>query len=317
MSENEQREERREGLKRLDYRHLQVFEAVYTARNITRAGRVLGLSQPAISNLLARMRDVLQDPLFVRKPRGVEPTPRADEMIDAVRSALAAFDGITEPAPRFDPRTATREFRVHMVDLFEPIVMPRLVEAALSGSGLSFRLLLAAKIPAAEALETGIADLAIGLPTTNRMELRWEELTPTDFVIIARKGHPVVKPPFDPRQLQTVGHVGMDMTPNAIANSSNLTMTKRFERRDVVSVSRVSSVIEIAATTDLIGFANRLHVLASPYRDRLQILEPANPVNTQSFNMTWHTRSEEDDAVIWLRSEVRAAIAAATRRMAA
>ena len=317
VSADDESTERREGLKRLDYRHLQVFEAVYVARNITRAGRSLGVSQPKMSTLLARLRDVLQDPLFVRRPRGVAPTPRADELIGAVRSALQAFDKITDPSPRFEPASATREFRLHMVDLFEPIVMPSLVEAALSGEGLSFQLLLAAKIPVTEALESGQADLAIGLPPPNRPELWWEMLTPTDFVVIARKGHPKVKPPFDPKLLQTIGHVGMDMTPNAMANSANLSMTRRLERRDVVKVSRVSSIIEIAALTDLVGIANRLHVEASPYRDRLQVLEVPTQINTQSFNMIWHTRSAEDEGVIWLREQVRAAVEASSDRAVA
>ena len=314
MSSRDEAADRREGLKRLDYRHLQVFEAVYVTRNITRAGRSLGLSQPTMSTLLARLRDVLGDPLFTRQPRGVAPTPRADELIAAVRAALQAFDEITDPAPHFDPASAIREFRLHMVDLFEPIVMPPLIEAALSGEGISYRLLLAAKIPVAEALESGEADLAIGLPPPNRPELRWETLTPTDFVVIARKGHPKISAPFDPRLLQTIGHVGMDFSPNAIANASSLSMTRRLERRDVVKASRVSSVIEIAALSDLIGFANRLHVEASPYRDRLQVLEMPGQINTQSFNLIWHTRSAADDGVIWLREQVRAAVKAASTR---
>ena len=317
MSARGEGAERREGLKRLDYRHLQVFEAIYVTRNITRAGRSLGISQPTMSTLLARLRDVLQDPLFIRQSRGVAPTSRADELIGSVRGALQAFDEITDPAQQFDPANAVREFRLHMVDLFEPIVMPPLIKAALSGGGLTFQLLLAAKVPVVEALESGDADLAIGLPPPNQPELRWEALTPTDFVVIARKGHPQVKSPFDPRLLQTIGHVGMDFTPNAIANAPNLSMTRRLERRDVVKVSRVSSIIEIAALSDLIGFANRLHVEASPYRDQLQILEMPSQINTQSFNMIWHTRSAEDDGVIWLRNEVRAAVEAASTRAVA
>lgn len=296
------------GLRRLDYRHLKAFEAIYSNRNISRAGQLLGLSQPAISSLLGRLRDVLQDQLFVRRARGVEPTPRADEMIGAVRTAIEAFEAITEPRTTFDPRNDTREFRIHMVDLVEPIVMPHLVDEALRGPGISYRLLLAAKIPVTDALESGEADLAIGLPPPHRNELRWEPLLPVDLILVARKDHPALADGFTPDMLLKLNYVNLDMTPGALANSQNFHLAQRFERRDVVRVSRVSSILDIAATTDLVGFANRQHVQASPLRDHLMVIDLPVPINNQLFHMTWHKRSEDDPGLDWIKSQVRTAV---------
>ncbi len=307
----EESEARHTGLTQLDYRHLKAFEAIYANRNISRAAQLLGLAQPTMSNLLARLRDVLGDPLFVRRARGVEPTPRAEEMIGAVRAAIAAFEAITEPRTDFDPRSDRREFRLHMVDLFEPVIMPHLVGEALRGQGISYKLLLTAKVPVADALESGEADLAIGLPPPNRHELRWEPLTPVDLVLVARKDHPALADGFTPELLQELGHVSMDMTPQALANAQSFHLARRIERRDVVRVSRVTSILEIAVATDLIGFANRLHVEASPLRDRLTVVDLPTPINTQQFHLTWHKRSEGDPGLDWLKMQIRAAVAAA------
>lgn len=304
-------EARHVGLRQLDYRHLKAFEAIYANRNISRAGRLLGLAQPTMSNLLARLRDVLGDPLFVRQARGVEPTPRAEEMIGAVRAAIEAFEVIVESRTDFDPRTDTREFRLHMVDLFEPIVMPYLVGDALSGPGISYKLLLTAKVPVAEALESGEADLAVGLPPPHRPELRWEPLAPVDLVLVARKDHPALADGFTPEVLQRLGHVSLDMTPQAMANSQSFHLSQRVERRDVVRVSRVTSILEIAATTDLIGFANRLHVAVSLLRDRLMVIDLPTPINTQQFHLSWHKRSEGDPGLDWIKARIKAAVAAA------
>lgn len=304
-------ETRSYGFRQLDYRHLQAFEAIYANRNISRAGRLLGVAQPTMSTLLARLRDVLGDPLFVRRAGGVEPTTRADELIGAVRAALEAFEGIAEPKEGFDPRADAREFRLHMTDLFEPIVTPHLVSEALHGEGINYRFLLAARIPADEALESGEADLAVGMPTPHRPDLRWEPLTPIDLVLICRKGHPALREGLRPGVMQELGHVSMDMTPKALANSQSFHLATRLERRDVVRVSRVSSILEIVATTDLIGFANRLHLRVSPLRDRLDAFDLPVPINTQQFHMTWHKRSEGDPGLEWIKGRIRAAVAAA------
>jgi DNA-binding transcriptional LysR family regulator len=101
----------------------------------------------------------------------------------------------------------------------------------------------------------------------------------------------------------------MDMQPNALANSHLLWMKNRSERHVVVHVTRPASIIEIAAKTDLIGFANRYQIQASPYRDQVQALPPPKELTSQQFQMTWHSRNESDPGLVWLRDQVRAIMA--------
>ncbi len=296
-------------LRQLEIKHLMAFEAIYSTRNISRAGESLGFSQPTMSNLLARLREVLDDPLFLRQPRGVLPSARAEELISRVRRALHEMDAIVRPEVSFDPDTDQREFRLHMLDMFEMILVPALVRKIQYCPGISFRLLLAPKVPVVEALESGNADLALGVPPTNHPDLRWEELMPMDLCVIARRGHPTINGSVTPEQLVATGQVSMDMAPGALANSKFFRMGTRPERRDVVLVNRPTSVIEIVAGSDLVGYANRLHIATSPWRDQLQVLPAPVTVNAQNFQMTWHHRNDADAGLVWLKGLIRATLA--------
>lgn len=292
-------------LRQLEIKHLMAFDAIYSTRNISRAGKALGFSQPTMSNLLSKLRTILDDQLFLRQARGVQPTSRADELIASVRSALREIERITSPRSSFDPDNDVREFRLHALDMFETLLVPALVRRVSANPGVTFRLLLAPKVPIVEALESGEADLALGLSPPNQPDLRWEDILPIDLMVVARIGHPVIQGAVRPENLRDLGHVSVDMAPGALANSHLFSLKNRPERRDVVRVTRPSSIIEIAATTDLIGFANRYQIEASPYRDRVQVLEPPVQLNSQHFQMTWHLRNEADPGLVWLKQEIR------------
>lgn len=296
-------------LRQLEIKHLMAFEAIYSTRNISRAGQSLGYSQPTMSNLLARLREVLDDPLFLRQPRGVLPSARAEELIGRVRRALHEMDAIVRPEASFDPETDVREFRLHMLDMLEAILIPALVRKIQYCPGITLRLLLAPKVPIVEALESGNADLALGVPPTNHPELRWQELMPMDLCVIARRGHPTINGSVTPEQLVDTGQVSMDMAPGALANSKFFRMVNRPERRDVVLVNRPTSILEIVAGSDLVGYANRLHVATSPWRDQLQILPLSVPVNAHNFQMTWHQRNDADAGLVWLKQLIRTTLA--------
>lgn len=297
------------GLRQLDIKHLMAFEAIYSTRNISRAGESLGFSQPTMSNLLTRLRQVLDDPLFLRQPRGVLPSARAEELIGRVRRALHELDSIVQPAATFDPATDVREFRLHILDVFETILFPALVRKVQDFPGVTFRLLLTARFPIVDALESGQADLALGIPPANHPDLRWEELMPIDLQVIARRGHPQIDGAVTREDLERIGQVSIDMAPGALANSKHFRLVNRPERHDVVLVNRATSIIEIVAGSDLVGYANRLHVEASPLRDRLQVLPPPVPVNAQNFQMTWHHRNEADSGLLWLKDLIRETLA--------
>lgn len=292
-------------LMQLDIKHLVAFDAIYETRNLSNAAKVLGAAQPTLSNLLGRMREVLDDPLFVRRPGGMAPTSRADEIIAGVRRILQEYEQMGAPLAAFDPTTAERDFKLHLVDIFETLLMPELVAQSELYPGISYKLLVSAKHPIAEALESGEADLAVGMPPPNTQNLRWEAMMPIQLAAIARRDHPEINGQLTAERFRQMGHVSLDMETGALANTDTFRPSHRIERRDVVRVTRPGSVMEIVARSNLVGLVHPVHLMTSPLRDHLQQLDVPLPTVSQHFQMTWHQRNNEDPGLVWLKGRIR------------
>lgn len=158
------------GIDSIDLNLLRVFAAVHAAGHVGRAAEALGLSQPAVSHALTRLRLRLRDPLFVRVAGGVAPTARADELAQAVRQALAAVQSALAQTDRFEPRTSTRVFRLHMSDIGEGVFLPRLAQTVRrQAPGVRLEVYQLEHDRIADALDQGKIDLAFGfLPTVTQ-----------------------------------------------------------------------------------------------------------------------------------------------------
>lgn len=124
-------------LRSIDLNLLVIFDALIAERNVTRAANRIAMSQPAMSNALARLRHVFKDELFVRTARGMEPTPRAFELEDAVREILRKTEHLLVSDLEFDPANSERTFNARMSDLIGFLVLPTTVCGA-SGPRLSW-----------------------------------------------------------------------------------------------------------------------------------------------------------------------------------
>src|ERR671935_918032 len=147
----------------LDLNLLRVFDSVLHERGVTPAAACLGLTQPAVSNALARLRSVFGDALFVRTPGGVDPTPFARELAEPVRQALALLDSALAHGPGFDPAASTRAFRFYMSDLGQIEFLPPLIERVQRAApGVRLEAVALDIEDIAGALATGALDLAVG-----------------------------------------------------------------------------------------------------------------------------------------------------------
>ena len=114
-------------LNKVDLNLFVVFDAIYSEANLTRAGQIVGITQPAVSNALARLRETFNDPLFVRTAQGMVPTPMAQNIITPVRNALQQLRISVQESRTFNPAQATKSFRISMTDLTEAVVLPCLL----------------------------------------------------------------------------------------------------------------------------------------------------------------------------------------------
>src|SRR3954462_7847567 len=116
-------------LHKIDLNLLRLFDAVYRARSVSRAAEQLELTQPAASQQLTRLRALIHDPLFVRAPGGVRPTPKAQRLAEPVRHALVTLEQALGESAGFDPGESKRTFRIHMSDIGEGRFLPPLMAA--------------------------------------------------------------------------------------------------------------------------------------------------------------------------------------------
>lgn len=146
-----------------DLNLLKVFEAVLTDRSVSKAADKLGMSQPAISNALNRLRQQIDDPLFVRTPTGMDPTPKARELAFAVNAGLTSIRAGLLAGAKFDPAVSKRLFTLLMTDVGEISFLPPLLEALKNHApNIDIRVLEAGLETYGDLLEGGLADLALG-----------------------------------------------------------------------------------------------------------------------------------------------------------
>ena len=148
--------------RQVDLNLLELFESIHRTRNLTASGRALGLSQPAVSRGLARLRTMYDDQLFVRHPRGVQPTPFAEGLAEPVASALAIVRATVEK-PSFNPATARRNFRMASSDIGERYFLPRLSQQiAATAPSVTVEVVPFPEVDLVADLASGELDLAVG-----------------------------------------------------------------------------------------------------------------------------------------------------------
>lgn len=181
-----------------DLNLLRVLDVLLRERNVSRAAERLALSQPAVSNALSRLRDLLDDPLLVRVGRTMQPTPRALELEAPIRAALRQIEESLGEGSRFEPARSRQRFRIALTDYAEMLLMPRLL-ARLAEQAPGVRIdvqHLSPRLPA-EALEKGEIDLALGrfeaLPP-RFAGVRWMSET---LQLVARRDHPQLRTGLD------------------------------------------------------------------------------------------------------------------------
>jgi DNA-binding transcriptional LysR family regulator len=179
----------------MDLNLLVAFEALWLERNVTAAGRRLGLSQPATSGALARLRQMLGDRLFVRGKRGLEPTSRCSELAGPLCKALVDLRNVVAGSA-FDPATTTRTLTIGAVDAAIAVILPKVLrETMAQAPNAQVRVVGINPARATEALLDGAIDLALSPRAEPSASVRLRALYPIEFVVAVRPGHPWVRRP--------------------------------------------------------------------------------------------------------------------------
>jgi DNA-binding transcriptional LysR family regulator len=237
----------------LDLNLLVVFDAMMQERNVTRAGQRLGLSQPAISHALIRLRRMLRDDLFVRSPKGMIPTPRAEEIALPLRRALDGLQRSLEPS-QFDPSQARRTFRI-AVDNYTAIVLVAPVASRIANSApditLEFR--PSGTLDVLDLLDRGQLDLAIGLFTKQGERFSRRQLMQDKFVCVLRRNHPAADAnEMALEKFAALSHLEISSMHRATDFIDEALSRRKLARRIVLRAPFLSAV-RILAASDLVS----------------------------------------------------------------
>lgn len=292
----------------LSLRMLRLFDAIYRTRSISRSAEALRTSQPSVSVSLNRLRQLFGDPLFVRVGSGMEPTPRADELIEAVRAMLLIAGDNFIGRASFDPATSDRAFVIHMSDPGELIVLPRLVDR-IARAAPSVRLRVRRIGDDSQAMLTkGDVDLLVGYLSHEAEGLRQRKLHDEYYVCIARANHPRINaaPEFDAFMKESRIGVAIAGTGHAYVDPGLGKL--KIESDVALELSNYFSVVATVARTDLIAvvparLGAELAATTSIRAYELPMKSPVYPVR-----QFWHARSDQDEGHRWLRNQLVAVI---------
>jgi DNA-binding transcriptional LysR family regulator len=290
-----------EGL--LDIRLLRMFELIYDTRSVTRTAEKLGQEQPTISIWLGKLRTQLNDPLFVRTPTGMQPTPRADALIATARSVLQSLRQFSSERIEFDPATATRQFRICMADSSHLCLMPQLL-AHVRSVAPNVKL-VAARIDAqtAHALQSGEADLALGFVPWLESGIYQQTLYPEDWVCLVNASHPRIGETLTLQTYREEAHV--TITAGTGAQMLEETMARQsVQRRVVLELPGFLGLSGIVSATDLIATLPRRIGETLARMAGLRVMDCPLDVPRFSVKQHWHARYHNDPGNRWMRGVV-------------
>jgi DNA-binding transcriptional LysR family regulator len=291
----------------IDLNLLVVFDAVMQERSVTRAGQRVGLSQPAMSHALSRLRHMLQDELFIRSPKGMLPTPRAEELAVPVRTALDGLQQSLEPT-QFDPSKANRRFRI-AVDNYAAVVLVGIFAARIGKIApqvlLEFQPSGTLKI--VDLLDRGDLDLAIGPHSEAGERFSHQLLLQDEFVAVLRKNHPAM----NARELSAERFAGL---PHLEISSAlhptdfiDQALARRKLARRIALRAPFLSAVRILATSENVSVLPR-RVAEELARHRplgMRVLPFSSPVIKTA--MIWPRWLDNQPAHSWLRNVIAAA----------
>jgi DNA-binding transcriptional LysR family regulator len=288
----------------IDLNLLRVFDAVLHEKGVTPAAARLGLTQPAVSNALARLRKVFGDALFVRTPRGVDATPFARELAEPVRQALALLESALAHGPGFDPATSTRAFRFYMSDLGQIEFLPPLVERV-QGSAPKVRLEAVALDveDISGALAAGALDLAIGFLPALGPPVRRQALFRDPYVCLMRADHPAIGKTLTRKKFLEASHAlvsyrgGHRVIEEALERAG-------LARRIALRVPHFTVVPMVLERSDLILILPLRVARVYEKRGNFKSLPPPVPIPPADVAVHWHERFEADPGNRWLRDLV-------------
>jgi DNA-binding transcriptional LysR family regulator len=283
-----------------DLNLLIVFDAVMQDRSVTRAGSRIGLSQPAMSHALNRLRHMLKDDLFVRTPDGMVPTPRAEMLAQPLRNALSEMQLALEPAA-FDPAKADRRFTLAVNNYAAVVLAPPLV-AAVTAAAPSIRLDLrpSGTLDLLQQMDRGDLDLVLGRNDDPGERFAQAVLLDDPFVMVMRRGHPAIRRKLSPAAFAALPHLEISSSGEDTGFIDRWLAEHQCERSIALRAPFLSAA-SVLVQSDFVATLSRRIAHEFVRNHPLEIRQPPYESPRVRTAMLWHRRLERHPAHRWLR----------------
>jgi DNA-binding transcriptional LysR family regulator len=296
-------------LSAIDFNLLKVLDALVSERNVTRAGKRLGRSQPAVSNALQRLRQLLGDDLLVRGPSGFVLTPRAEAIRAPLREAIALMESCLAEEPQFNPAKASGVFRLSTPDRLSIALLPRLFTRLQKvAPNMALQVLTADRKQALDLLDEDRTDLALGWFDEKPGHLHAEAMLEDRLYCVFRRDHPIAKRGvvFDIAKVLSFPHLIVSATGQRTAIFDDLLLRHGLRRHAQVAVTNFTAVPHLLRCSDMIGVFTKL--AADVFENSFKLAKRPVPIDIGSIatNMIWHARYDRDRRHVWLRQQIKA-----------
>lgn len=290
-------------LKNIDLNLLLVFHQLLMERRVSRVAENLGLSQPAVSNALRRLRELLGDELFLRTAKGMEPTPYASQLAEPIAYALSTIHDSLNARRSFDPLTSERKFVLGVTDVGEIYFLPRLMDLlATAAPQVTVSTVRNTQVNLRDEMESGHVDLAIGLLPQLKTAFFQRRLFQQKYVCLFRAGHALDKPSITLKEFCAAEHVAVVAAGTGHAQMIEAIDRKGIHRKIKLTVPHFVAVGHILSTTDMISTVPERYaeVCSKPFGLRYVPLPVTLP--PIDINLFWHARYHKDAGNQWLRT---------------
>lgn len=294
-------------LNRVDLNLLVAFEAMLEHQNVTRAGQAVGLSQPAMSAALTKLRSLLNDPLFVRTGAGMTPTPHALRLAPAIARALRIVRSEVLQDWKFDPVTSQRTITLNTTDIGDMVFLPKLMRRLnQEAPGIVLKTVTLSPSETEEAMEAGDVDLSIGyFPDLIKAGFYQQRLFDHSFVCIVRAGHPqVADGKLTLEQFLTMSHAVVHAQGRSQEIFERELLKLGITRQMGLHTRHFMSLPMVIAESDLIATVPKVVGTTFSKLANIQVLELPFQVPSYDLKQYWHRRFHRDAANIWIRGVI-------------
>ncbi|MEM1254035.1 MAG: LysR family transcriptional regulator [Cyanobacteria bacterium P01_H01_bin.21] len=288
----------------IDLNLLVAFDALISERSVSEAALRLGLTQPAMSKRLAKLRKILRDDILIRTADGMQPTERAMDLAEPIQVALRQMEAALGSHLAFQPTRTTRVFRIATTDLIAAVLIPVLIQRLqMAAPALSLIIRVLHRTEIAEALDVGKIDLAITVlpdapPSINRVSLFEER-----YVCLLAQNHPEIHSNLSLEQYVANPHVLITYTGDLKGVIDRMLDAQGLKRRVVASFPYHLAAPHVVANTNcIVTLSERIARLQNWVG--VKVLPLPLDFSPYMETLLWHRRDDNDRTHQWLRSTI-------------